>query len=468
MRRVLSLALLIVAVAALGVASARAADTDTTTTDATTTTTSTTTTATTTPSFAPLGSSSLPATCVGAGAAALVLPSGRVIAFGTPARFLGPSAYSSVFSFDSSIVSGSSCSSAVVELTSVSMFGGAVTATTVQARAGRGGATGLAIDGSAVAAGAGARLSVDGWGQLTLGATLGRVTAPFVLRLLQAHDGLPAGTAVVLAFAASGSPVAKPGSNEGRQGTAGSGKTGSTANGQQSQKPPPVFPASGAPFTHRGLPKAARKNPVVTLAMRYLGVPYQWGGATPATGFDCSGLVMYVFGKLGVSLPHFAASQWYSTDGIWVRPDRLQPGDLVFFVGSDGTRKEPGHVGIYIANGYIIDAPHTGAFVRIDSLNDPALANQYVGAKRITARLLGVRHLSGVAKQSQSTSGLFPYPAAHGVAPLNEPLELVSAPTPALQPYAIARWKWGSTALGVAILLLVAGGLVGRRRILAA
>ena len=103
-----------------------------------TTSTTTTTTTTTTQSFAPLRSSSLPATCVGAGAAALVLPSGRVVAFGTPASFLGPSAYSSVLAFNSSIISGSGCSSAVVELTSVSLFGGVVTASSVQARAGRG------------------------------------------------------------------------------------------------------------------------------------------------------------------------------------------------------------------------------------------------------------------------------------------------------------------------------------------
>jgi cell wall-associated NlpC family hydrolase len=343
------------------------------------------------------------------------------------------------------------------------LFGGVVTASSVQATAGRGSATGLAIDGSAVAAGAGAKLSVDGWGQVTLGATLGRVTAPVVLRLLQAHAGLPAGTAVVLAFAASGPTVANAGSKEGRKGATGSGKTRSTTKGQQSQKPAPVFAASGAPFLLRSLPKAARQNPVVALAMRYLGVPYQWGGATPATGFDCSGLVMYVFGKLGVPLPHFAASQWYSPDGVWVKPSRLQPGDLVFFIGSDGTRKEPGHVGIYVDNGYIIDAPHTGADVRIDNLNDPRLADQYVGAKRITTKEFAARQLLQATKRARPASGLFPYPAANGVAPLNEPLELVSAETRALRPWSLASQTWTGLALGGAILLFVAGGRVRRR-----
>ena len=114
------------------------------------------------------------------------------------------------------------------------------------------------------------------------------------------------------------------------------------------------------------------------MAMQYLGVPYQWGGASPKTGFDCSGLVTYVFAKLGVSLPHYAAAQWYSPDAVWVSPQRLQPGDLVFFIGSDGTRKMPGHVGIYVDDGYFIDAPHTGAFVRIDSLGEGWFANEYV------------------------------------------------------------------------------------------
>jgi cell wall-associated NlpC family hydrolase len=304
---------------------------------------------------------------------------------------------------------------------------------------------------------------VEGWGQLTLGATLGRVTAPLVLRLLQAHAGLPAGTAVVVAFAASGPSVAKAGPPEHRQGSASSSSKTPGKSQPRARKPTPDF-ATANPFTLAGgLPKAARDNPVVTLAMRYLGVPYQWGGATPATGFDCSGLVMYVFGKLGVSLPHFAASQWYSTDGVWVRPSRLQPGDLVFFTGSDGTRKEPGHVGIYVDDGYIIDAPHTGAFVRIDRLSNPMLANEYVGAKRITSRLLAARHPFQAAKPDESATGLFPYPAANGVAPLNESLELVAAETPALRPWSLAPQTWAGFALGGAILLFVAGGRVRRR-----
>jgi cell wall-associated NlpC family hydrolase len=114
---------------------------------------------------------------------------------------------------------------------------------------------------------------------------------------------------------------------------------------------------------------------VVSVALQYLGVPYVWAGASP-TGFDCSGLVRYVYGQLGVSLPHNTVAQWNDPALVSVPRAQLQPGDLVFFNGLD-------HVGIYIGYGDFIDAPHTGAFVRIDSLNDGWYAANYDGAKRV-------------------------------------------------------------------------------------
>jgi cell wall-associated NlpC family hydrolase len=116
-------------------------------------------------------------------------------------------------------------------------------------------------------------------------------------------------------------------------------------------------------------------NGAVSLAFKYLGVPYKWAGATPASGFDCSGLVQYVYAQLGILLPHNAAAQFNSPNAVSVPRDQLQPGDLVFFDGLD-------HVGIYIGGGDFIDAPHTGSFVRIDSLTGWYAAN-YDGAKRI-------------------------------------------------------------------------------------
>ncbi|HET7571688.1 MAG TPA: NlpC/P60 family protein [Gaiellaceae bacterium] len=118
----------------------------------------------------------------------------------------------------------------------------------------------------------------------------------------------------------------------------------------------------------------SRYGAVVGIAMRYLGVPYRWGGASPS-GFDCSGLVMYVYAQVGVSLPHYTGAQW--TYGVPVAKSDLEPGDLVFFDGL-------GHVGIYIGGGNFIHAPQTGDVVKISSLSDGWYAATYVGARRIT------------------------------------------------------------------------------------
>ena len=117
---------------------------------------------------------------------------------------------------------------------------------------------------------------------------------------------------------------------------------------------------------------AARYGQVVGIALQYLGVPYVWGGSSPATGFDCSGFVSYVFAQVGVYLPHHAASQY--SYGTPVSYDQLQPGDLVFFSGL-------GHVGIYIGGGQFVHAPHTGDVVRISSLGERM--SSYVGARRL-------------------------------------------------------------------------------------
>lgn len=114
----------------------------------------------------------------------------------------------------------------------------------------------------------------------------------------------------------------------------------------------------------------------VALAEHFLGVPYVWAGASPS-GFDCSGLLMYVYGLLGVKLPHYSGYQWYS--GPHVAADQLRPGDIVFFHAS---ANGPQHEGIYIGSGAFIHAPHTGDVVKISSLYDPQYALSYVGAVR--------------------------------------------------------------------------------------
>lgn len=110
-------------------------------------------------------------------------------------------------------------------------------------------------------------------------------------------------------------------------------------------------------------------SPVET-ALAYHGVPYLWGGETPA-GFDCSGLMLYVFAQHGVSLPHYSGSQFAM--GEKVSPAGLLPGDAVFF-GSPVH-----HVGMYMGGGYYIHAPRTGDFVKISKL---AARNDYAGGRR--------------------------------------------------------------------------------------
>jgi cell wall-associated NlpC family hydrolase len=111
---------------------------------------------------------------------------------------------------------------------------------------------------------------------------------------------------------------------------------------------------------------------VVGIAMRYLGVPYVWGGSSPR-GFDCSGLVSYVFAQIGVSLPHSSYAQFGMGSAVSI--SQLQAGDLVFFTGAS-------HVGIYIGGGQFIHAPHTGDVVKISSLSGYYSSN-FAGGRRI-------------------------------------------------------------------------------------
>jgi cell wall-associated NlpC family hydrolase len=132
----------------------------------------------------------------------------------------------------------------------------------------------------------------------------------------------------------------------------------------------------GKSYAHGSRPSATGER-AVQIALRYLGIPYVWGGSTPEGGFDCSGLVMYVYAKLGVHLDHYTGLQWYEGTRIAV-PDLL-PGDIVFF---EPKGADPGHEGLYIGGGRFIQAPHTGDVVKISSLGDPGYVNGYIGAVR--------------------------------------------------------------------------------------
>ena len=109
---------------------------------------------------------------------------------------------------------------------------------------------------------------------------------------------------------------------------------------------------------------------IVEIAKRYLGTPYRWAGASPA-GFDCSGFVMYVYGRVGIKLPHSSWMLWRVGQPV-ARKD-LQPGDIVFFNGL-------GHVGIYVGHGRFIHSPYTGDVVRIERVSGHGT---YDGARRL-------------------------------------------------------------------------------------
>lgn len=140
----------------------------------------------------------------------------------------------------------------------------------------------------------------------------------------------------------------------------------------------------GEPATARPITPAKREpaklKPTVgqrasRIALRAVGVPYRWGGASPSSGFDCSGLVHWAYGRLGVSLPHSS----YALYGLGRRVphSRLRPGDVLFFSGL-------GHVGLYIGRGRMVHAPQSGRNVEIVRLRRSHYGGRLVGARRVT------------------------------------------------------------------------------------
>ena len=127
------------------------------------------------------------------------------------------------------------------------------------------------------------------------------------------------------------------------------------------------------PFMSRSDARQLFGTSVVSYARHFLGIPYSYGGSTPRSGFDCSGLVRFVYGHFGIGLPH---SSWGDlSHGHRISRRSLRPGDLVFFYGA-------GHVGIYVGRGRFIDAPHTGARVRVSTMG---AYSGYYGARRFRA-----------------------------------------------------------------------------------
>jgi hypothetical protein len=140
------------------------------------------------------------------------------------------------------------------------------------------------------------------------------------------------------------------------------------------ERPPPSAPRPA------GTPTAALQKglEVANLAQAQLGRPYRWGGNLPQRGFDCSGLVQWTYQSVGVDLPRVVREQ--VRVGRSVDPQRLHPGDLVFF---NLTGDRASHVGIYVGEGRFVHAPRTGQPVRTDELSDPYWRQRWSATRRI-------------------------------------------------------------------------------------
>ena len=141
----------------------------------------------------------------------------------------------------------------------------------------------------------------------------------------------------------------------------------------------PTAPAApDAPFA-----PALNGRAIADFALELRGVPYRLGGADPA-GFDCSGLVQYVFAKYGIALPRVVEQQF--SVGDQVEPDDISPGDLIFF-NTKRRGQSASHVGIAIAEGQFVHAPNSRGVVRVEALRSTYWSTRFVGARRILQRM---------------------------------------------------------------------------------
>lgn len=138
-------------------------------------------------------------------------------------------------------------------------------------------------------------------------------------------------------------------------------------------------PATTQAWPHVTPADPAAASAVLMRALGLVGTPYRYGGNTPESGFDCSGLVTYVFrDMLALNLPR-TSRELAAMQGPKIEPQRLAAGDLVFF----GNKGNVWHVGIYVGEGRFVHAPSTGGTVRLDQLDGPYWREHYTGAKRV-------------------------------------------------------------------------------------
>ena len=140
--------------------------------------------------------------------------------------------------------------------------------------------------------------------------------------------------------------------------------------------PPPKVTLSPRAFDEIA---SARSRELALYALSHIGTPYRYGGSSPETGFDCSGLVHHVYSRAsGLALPR--NTEALSAIGIPVAADQLEPGDLVFF---DTLRKPYSHVGIYLGDQRFIHAPTSGGHVELVDLRHRYWQSRFNGARRV-------------------------------------------------------------------------------------
>jgi cell wall-associated NlpC family hydrolase len=149
---------------------------------------------------------------------------------------------------------------------------------------------------------------------------------------------------------------------------------GDTPDARARHPRPTLGPVQVHPKRHVRRRKRTLGERAARIALRAVGVPYRWGGSSPDSGFDCSGLVYWAYGKLGIELPH--SSYALAGEGTRIGRSHLKPGDLLFFYGY-------GHVGLYLGRGRMVHAPHTGRRVEVVRLARSSYGRVLDTARRV-------------------------------------------------------------------------------------
>jgi cell wall-associated NlpC family hydrolase/murein DD-endopeptidase MepM/ murein hydrolase activator NlpD len=184
--------------------------------------------------------------------------------------------------------------------------------------------------------------------------------------------------------------------------------------GAAQSEAPPVAPDATLDAATAGaeLDAAPQAKKALAVAKQYLGTPYQWGGATPETNFDCSGLMQWSYKQVGIDVPRVTYDQVNVGEKI-AAVDDLEAGDMVFFQDASGDMH---HVGMYIGEHKFIHAPHTGDVVKVSSLDESYYAGQFAGGRRMVAAV--PEAAAPAAPAAPAVAGATPAaPAVAGVAP---------------------------------------------------